>query len=59
MSCGLSVFALLWIFSKRELIHISPLISALIGVGAALLVGGVLFLILRPTSRRVARYVDD
>lgn len=59
VSCGLSVFALLWIFSKRELIHISPLISALIGVGAAFLVGGVLFLILRPTPRRVARYVDD
>ena len=58
-SCGVSIFALLWILSKREIIVLSPLVSALIGLGVALLVGGVLFLIIRPSRRRVARYIDD
>ena len=57
-SSGLSLFALLWILFKREIIGLSPLYSVLIGLGVALLVGGVLFLIIRPTPKRVARYID-
>ena len=57
-SGGICLFALLWILYKREIIAMSPLYSALIGLGVALLIGGALFLIIHPTPRRVARYID-
>jgi hypothetical protein len=58
LSLGTSLFALLHLLAKRELIGISTPIAIGIGLGAALLLFGVLLFLLLPTGASVARELD-
>ncbi|MBQ9084103.1 MAG: hypothetical protein IJY24_00430, partial [Clostridia bacterium] len=58
-SLGAIVFAVLLILHKREVIAQSPLISALIALGASAVAFVILFLLRRPDNRKTARIVDE
>lgn len=58
LSVGLLVFAALWHLDRQLIREIELFVSILCGVGAALAVTGLLFLILRPGKKRLARRLD-
>lgn len=58
-AAGLCVAGILLLALKLSSVRFPAYGYALISVGAALLAGGVCFAILRPTDKRVAKYVDE
>ena len=57
-SLALAVFAVLFLLQKRMILSLSPLLCAGIGIGAGLILGGVLFVALFPYKKRLARKLD-
>lgn len=55
---ALCVFAVLFVLYKRLILPLSPLLAAAIGAGAGLLLGAVLFVLLFPYKKRLARKLD-
>lgn len=56
---GLFVVGLLLIILKRSGIKLNPFIYVLIGLGSALVFWAVMFFILNPSYRRIARRIDN
>lgn len=59
VSLGLLVVGIILLSLKLNAISIHAVYYVLIGVGIALVCGGLVFLILRPTDQRVAKKLDE
>lgn len=59
LSAGLAVSCALLLILKLCAVALNALYYVLIGAGAALIIGGIAFLIVRPTDKKVAKEVDD
>lgn len=58
VSLALGIFALLFVLHKQLILPLSPLLGAAIGIGCGLLFWTVLFLVLFPYKKRLARKLD-
>ena len=58
VSLALSTFAVLFLLSKRMLLSLSPLLCASVALGAGLALAAVLFALLFPYKKRLARKLD-
>ncbi len=56
---GLLTFSIPWLIIKVMKLEFNVLYLVLIGLGVALLVGGVVFLILMPTKKKIAKRIDN
>lgn len=59
VSCGMSITGAVLLGLKLSAVSISPVYYVLLGLGGALLVGGAMFLLLRPTDARLAKHLDE
>lgn len=55
---GLILFSLLYILEKREILSLHPVFCVLIGIGVALLTGGLIYLLNAPRTARLAKKLD-
>lgn len=59
VSLGLVIFSTLLILHKREIIVFQPIYSVLVGVGTMLLMGGLLYWMLLPRDKQLAKRLDE